>query len=337
MRRWIDIVLAPLVAWAVLTAVVLTAYADWTAPVGYLTRPLVAALAGGLVIGVVSQLAGRHAVGAAAALSVGLTLPVTLVPIAVLVIGAVLLHRRGRAIGVTTPVLVAVAALVVLSLIRAVPLMIEDGFPRPADLSAPEPTAGPPIYLILLDGYPRIDTLAALGIDNQPFVNAIEQLGFDHYPTASSNYGWTHLTVSSLLVGESREADRAGSVDVKRRLRQTWHLPAEWAVIPPPLGFVTIPDAREIGPGGLNDFEVNLLSESLFRFLPNAGTMITNDLRARLAQAIDTIASTPERRLFAHLFFPHPPFLYDVKGEPRGLPPAGWSVACSMARWRALN
>jgi len=38
---------------------------------------------------------------------------------------------------------------------------------------------GPPIYVVLLDAYPRTDALAAVGFDNEPFLRELEDRGFD--------------------------------------------------------------------------------------------------------------------------------------------------------------
>src|SRR6185503_19325396 len=62
------------------------------------------------------------------------------------------------------------------------------------------PADAPDIYLILLDGYPRADTLqAAIGMDNAPFLARMEALGFDVAERAHSNYNRTALTVTSML------------------------------------------------------------------------------------------------------------------------------------------
>ena len=60
---------------------------------------------------------------------------------------------------------------------------------------------GPPdIYVILLDGYPRADTLARLfDFDNGPFLAALEAKGFDVSAGSSSNYMYTELTLDFAL------------------------------------------------------------------------------------------------------------------------------------------
>ena len=58
------------------------------------------------------------------------------------------------------------------------------------------------MYLVLLDGYPRIDSLGELGIDNQPFIDELAVRGFDHYPEAGSAHGYTNLTLADMFAGE---------------------------------------------------------------------------------------------------------------------------------------
>jgi hypothetical protein len=58
---------------------------------------------------------------------------------------------------------------------------------------------GPNIYIVLLDGYPRRDTLMdAMGIDNGPFEEALAQRVFDVYDEAHSDRRYTDLTLMTL-------------------------------------------------------------------------------------------------------------------------------------------
>lgn len=60
----------------------------------------------------------------------------------------------------------------------------------------------PNIYLLLLDGYPRTDTLADLyGYDNAWFEDALQELGFEVARESRSNYPHTWLTLTSMLNG----------------------------------------------------------------------------------------------------------------------------------------
>jgi hypothetical protein len=58
----------------------------------------------------------------------------------------------------------------------------------------------PDIYIILLDGYPRADVLERkFGIDNTPFLDALEGIGFDVGTDNHSNYVFTQLTLPSVF------------------------------------------------------------------------------------------------------------------------------------------
>ena len=59
---------------------------------------------------------------------------------------------------------------------------------------------GPDVYIILLDGYPRSDTLQEeFGFDNSHFLDEMELIGFEVAPLAHSNDNATILTLASML------------------------------------------------------------------------------------------------------------------------------------------
>lgn len=58
----------------------------------------------------------------------------------------------------------------------------------------------PDIYLIVLDGYARADTLAKrYEFDNTPFVNSLTERGFTVAAKSTANYPWTMLSLASTL------------------------------------------------------------------------------------------------------------------------------------------
>lgn len=68
--------------------------------------------------------------------------------------------------------------------------------------TSPTPASGdagqyPDVYLIVLDGYSRADTLEVLGYDNSGFLNSLEELGFYVAECSRSNYRHTLLSMSS--------------------------------------------------------------------------------------------------------------------------------------------
>lgn len=83
-----------------------------------------------------------------------------------------------------------------------------------ASWAKPESTANAPIdgsayqlsgenvYLIVLDEYAGEGALRELGMDNRPFIEAVQERGFKYDPAAKSNYIATHVSIMSILEGE---------------------------------------------------------------------------------------------------------------------------------------
>jgi hypothetical protein len=67
-------------------------------------------------------------------------------------------------------------------------------------ISVPAGQPKPDIYYIILDMYARSDILQQqFGLDNQPFVDALQKMGFYVPKCSRSNYGQTELSLSSSL------------------------------------------------------------------------------------------------------------------------------------------
>ncbi|NWG06305.1 MAG: sulfatase-like hydrolase/transferase [Chloroflexi bacterium] len=69
-----------------------------------------------------------------------------------------------------------------------------------AAISAPangNPNQYPDVYLIVLDGYSRADTLRELGFDNSEFLNNLEEMGFYVAECSRTTYKHTLLSMSS--------------------------------------------------------------------------------------------------------------------------------------------
>jgi hypothetical protein len=299
-----------MVAGMVLAGVILGRFADEPLPASYLIRPLLVAAAIALVLGVLSQAAGRYAlaVAAGAALLVALPDPRVLIPAVGVLIGAETLRRRGW--GSQSLVLVLVGTFFGVGLVRAIQVI--ELFPTGPEVAVD----GSPMYVILLDGYPRLDSLADLGIDNQSFIDALSARGFDHYPDATSIHTQTNQTLLAMLTSET-VSDEPVSVAERRAIRRRLVAPPGFVVVDPPVGDVTLGPGRHIDPGGLNDFEAELVGQSaLGRVAPDwAWSLLLADLRDRLDRTLDLIEASDEPRIFAHLMAPHPPFLYGPGGS----------------------
>jgi hypothetical protein len=308
---------ASLAAWLVLAAVVLGRYAEQPAPATFLPRPLMFAVLLAVAIGGLSLLAGKHAVATAAigALLVALAQPVILLTgLLVVAIGAVL-GRRGRLPATRALALAGAATFFAIGVVRAVAVM-----DMPTMAGYEEADGGPPMYVVLLDGYPRIDTLADLGIDNSTFVAALEDRGFDHYPEAVSNHTNTHKTLLAMLTDEVVSDDPAGEADERRAIRRRLVVPPGFVAVDSAVGFVALGPGPHIDPGGLTTFDGELLGLSVFGVAaPDLSWgFLRAGLDARLENALDILASGDHHRLFVHLMSPHPPFLYDGNGQTAG-------------------
>ena len=85
----------------------------------------------------------------------------------------------------------------------------------------PLPSHAPPhpkrdVYLLILDQYGSADVLAeSYGFDNQPFLDSLAALGLTVTRSSHSNYGWTPLSLGSMLSGEHVRAMEADA-DTRR-------------------------------------------------------------------------------------------------------------------------
>jgi hypothetical protein len=223
------------------------------------------------------------------------------------------------------------------------------------DVQTPEP-AGPAlgqvgreplpnIYLLLLDGYPSADTLEmTFGYDNTPFLEGLEDLGFDVPTGVRTNYNKTWLTLASMLNGQyvgdmmdghpyppeshgqlwivQKIINRASMLDP---LRDNGY---RILTAPSPFSTAELRSAQDVsGHAALNQFEVRLIESSpwmlIFRDLA-ASTLMSSQRSAVLA-AIDSAVVTARddhsepHFLFAHIHSPHTPFALG-SDEPGVLP-----------------
>lgn len=213
------------------------------------------------------------------------------------------------------------------------------------------------IYVLLLDGYPRNDTLAeTFNFDNSAFEAGLEEMGFAISPRSRSNYPHTWLTLTSMFNGAYLDdmpalmPPPAAPEEQYRRLMQALNEAAmldrlreqgyEIFAIPSPFRSVALQTADQYLDGGqLTAFEYSLLMHSQ---LAAPVTHLTPDFlmsqqRDRFGDAlarIRTLALDDRERpkfLFAHLFSPpHAPLVYGRNGEKLPLPDC---VPTSCALW----
>jgi hypothetical protein len=201
---------------------------------------------------------------------------------------------------------------------------------------------GPNIYIVLLDGYPRRDTLMNdMGIDNGPFEDALTARGFDVYDDAHTDRRYTDLTLMNLLTGTTQGVplDTAPASEVQFMIRKALSdavLPKEaqaagyeWDIIDSPAGHVTFSAGTHFQHGGVNTFEDNMLAESVLGPIVKSVLpyLLTNSLRAHFSDSVASLESLVDpaahRLVLAHLFQPHLPFLWDANGDPMPVP-ASW-------------
>ena len=220
-------------------------------------------------------------------------------------------------------------------------------------------TGGPSIYFLLLDGYPRADTLAeTFGIDNRPFLGDLEGMGFSVSDEARTNYNKTWLTLASALNGayiEDLLGDQEVPMDAPDELRWLEALIAEASIpdllrdrgyvirtVPSPYRSTSLSTADEVlGGGHLNEFEVKLISGSpwtLF-FRDEVATFLYEGQAEQVIDSIDETVAAAESRssqpqfLLSHIHSPHPPFVLRPTSSPGRPITAGCFPSCSL--WEA--
>jgi hypothetical protein len=197
----------------------------------------------------------------------------------------------------------------------------------------------PDIYLIMLDGYPRADTIATrLGMDNQPFLNSMESLGFEVAERSHSNYDVTVLTLASLFNGEqipSLIPDPPTAVPDQfrmvsklinqgERLEQFRRAGYELVTIPSgyPEGTLYSAD-RVIDSGELSSYETQLLMSGGAPQLMGgiARGWLPDEHRSRIRHSFEALGRLaaerdgPPKFVFTHVMSPHTPIVFTKDGH----------------------
>lgn len=207
-------------------------------------------------------------------------------------------------------------------------------------------TGGPDIFLLLLDGYARADTLEEeFGIDNSAFLSNLEDAGFVVDERSRSNYMKTWLTVASMLhmeyvhdipIFHDPTLDPAGQ-----------HRLATRAILQAPIADALRQRGYEIVAGTSSFTEADLTNADrvldagqptyfenhVLEMTPIAGAMqaLWPGLLARLQadqvrEGLDhlrRVASEPHQApmfMLSHVEAPHTPFALDAAGNPAPMP-----------------
>ncbi len=338
-----------LIAYLALAGYILGRFANDAMPTYYLYRPLAVVVPLAIVIGLLASwrfpihapIAAAVAVGAATFWATWMRhLP------EIAAAGAVLLALFGvawwrwrriptlpRSFSTATTVFVAI--FFVSGLVRAA-LTFEAPIPP---VVASGTATGPNIYLVLLDAYPRRDTLLNdMGIDNGPFEEALAARGFDLYDDSHTDRRYTDFTLMGLLYGTAAAAppdsdlNFSGQWKLRRDLSlaplpiEAQEAGYEYVVIDSPVGHVTFEAGRHIQHGGFTTLEDFMLAESVFGPMVKAWFpyLPTDSLRDHFEASVrsleDLVDPSAHRLVLAHLFQPHLPFLWDADGKPLPVP-----------------
>lgn len=195
----------------------------------------------------------------------------------------------------------------------------------------------PDIYYIILDGYGRADMLADLyELDNQPFLEYLEQEGFYVATESYTNYIQTIYSIPSSLNFNFIAAPAKGvnsqlyfshlmnHNDIMAVLKRCGYRTVAFES-----GFYFTNDpevddylAHSIG---ANEFESLLLADSPVDVLADELGLEPSALsyeahRQRVLFSLDELGKLYEMQgpkiVFAHIVSPHPPFVFDQNGQP---------------------
>jgi hypothetical protein len=236
---------------------------------------------------------------------------------------------------------------------------------NPPVVHAPEHSAegpgGPNIYLIMLDGYPRADTLRNdFGYDNTEFEENLARLGFDVSSEPRSNYNKTWLTYASMLNGEyigDLLGDQPVPPDDASQIRWLHALMNKAALldvarargyeisgIPPPITTAAPSTVDRYEDGGMvTEFEAKLMWQSPFAPLlrgPLGDFLLGNQKRTAI-HALETSAGIAEEHrsapqlVLTQVESPHPPFALASPKSGESTLPACFPDSCSF--WHATT
>jgi hypothetical protein len=235
--------------------------------------------------------------------------------------------------------------IVVLFLVTAVRLVSSPAFapgdvlPRVSSAQAAIETGGPDMFLFLLDGYPRSDTLASFGYDNSWFEDELRERGFTISSRSHSNYTFTYVVVPTLF-----HMRHAAEIEELRNARDEWvaqRRAIRDAIASAPVfpflegkGYEIVsagasatplslsPVARYVDNGAMTQFEREILaSTAVGRSMPSIALGQHRDRVLGALDAAEAVASDPDQTfLFSHVLSPHVPFVFDRGGSLPDLP-----------------
>ena len=210
------------------------------------------------------------------------------------------------------------------------------------ELAPPDPDDLPDVYYIVLDRYAGSTALSeTYDFDNEPFLTALEERGFDVARRAHSNYIKTPFSLVSSLDMDMLDADALKEEATEERDREPIHRAMrDHLAVPTALkelgyGYVhvgnwwtpsnTNVDAdRTFGYSGQDEFSTVLAQTTLLRAFDEPDSAPDDPwdwrvLRAHTLYALDRLDEIPSmpgpKYVFAHLLLPHDPYVFDTDGS----------------------
>ena len=192
----------------------------------------------------------------------------------------------------------------------------------------------PDVYVIMLDGYPRADTLHRLfDFDNSAFVSALGDRGFMVATNSHSNYMYTELTLTSML--NMRQIPDMAPIQGDDGLRLLINHNAVFDEFRSQ-GYLVVADdpgweaptmrSADVlcGQERVSDFELNLVATSLAGRIAELAfpTAIADRDRSSINSSLDCISDVADlplrqpRFMFAHIPAPHLPIVFRRDGSP---------------------
>jgi hypothetical protein len=315
---------------------VLAAYGGTHVSPDHLYRPLVVfSLVAAMVVGLIGRATHRwHVASFAVALAL-LAVVGTWELFWVLVGAWLFIALRGtvwkkawQVAQLTLPLNALVVAWFVVASVTAVAVSL------PGDLCSDEPPAiapGPNVYVILLDGYPRQDSLIDyFDFDNRPFLEALADRGFDVAEQSSSPYQSTIMVVPTMMHMRPLEELLGAPWDASdTQHRHLWQLlnqaPVHDAYQSAGYTTYSIVSSAEALDWRTADvvlespwpsrFEDYLVGYGILRPIVPFAAMD----RAEILDAfthLESSVGTSRRFVFAHIMSPHNPYVFAADGGP---------------------
>ena len=204
----------------------------------------------------------------------------------------------------------------------------------------------PDIFILMMDGYPRADVLAArMEFDNSPFLNALKDRGFKIASESHSGYMWTGLSLTSLLnmayvedVPEFAQilARRVPSHQgvrnaINRSVAISYLRGAGYGIVATSSGYEQLALRSAdvwLETAHLTEFEVMLLESTFVGDLLNVADrdFASREHRGRVVETFELLTEIAAHRgseprfVLAHFPVPHQPAVFGPSGEPVAVP-----------------